>query len=468
MKLYAADVDFRPIVEEFSLNGDFTDEQRAEAAAAVDHFPDDRIDATDIPFVTIDPAGSMDLDQAVHIAARPTGGFIVSYAIADVAAFVRPGSAVYAESLRRGQTLYLPDAPIRLHPPELSEDKASLLPGQTRPAALWHIELDAAGEVETSRVDRAMIRSVKRYDYEEAQQEYEAGTIHPAIQLLPQVGQLRAESNLRADAVTLNMPSQRVHRRPDGLAELRIEPRVPMMDYNSEISLLAGMCAGQIMADAGIGVLRSLALPENSAVTEFWKEVRSLGFSTHEQQLGTFLRTLDGSTPRGMAVMREAQKLLRGADYLNLSNSDPLPHAGVTGTATGVYSHVTAPLRRLADRFATEICLAITAGSNVPEWVTTDLAQVLETMTESSRLAAAVDRACLDYCEAHVLQPWIGEQFDAIIIQADPKNDAARIFIEEPPVFADCDNTTDEEGIRRPVTLTTADPATREVRFSAV
>ncbi len=116
MKLYAADVDFRPIVEEFSLNGDFTDEQRAEAAAAVDHFPDDRIDATDIPFVTIDPAGSMDLDQAVHIAARPTGGFIVSYAIADVAAFVRPGSAVYAESLRRGQTLYLPDAPIRLHP----------------------------------------------------------------------------------------------------------------------------------------------------------------------------------------------------------------------------------------------------------------------------------------------------------------------------------------------------------------
>lgn len=104
MKLYAAPLDFRAIAEEFSVPTDFPPEVSAQAAAAQDRYADQRRDARDIPFVTIDPAGSMDLDQAVFIEARD-GGYRVLYAIADVAAFIEPGSALEEESQARADHL---------------------------------------------------------------------------------------------------------------------------------------------------------------------------------------------------------------------------------------------------------------------------------------------------------------------------------------------------------------------------
>lgn len=119
MKLYAAPLDFRAIAAEFSVAIDFPAAVTHQAAHAQDRYADSRRDARDIPFVTLDPAGSMDLDQAVYLEKRD-GGYRVFYAIADVAAFIEPGSELERESFRRGQTIYLPDAPARLHPPELS------------------------------------------------------------------------------------------------------------------------------------------------------------------------------------------------------------------------------------------------------------------------------------------------------------------------------------------------------------
>ena len=96
------------------------------------------LDRTDLELITIDPEGSRDLDQAMHIT-RDGSGFVVSYAIADVAAFVTAGDAVDLEAHRRGMTLYAPDRRTPLHPPVLSEGAASLLPDQVRPALLWTI-----------------------------------------------------------------------------------------------------------------------------------------------------------------------------------------------------------------------------------------------------------------------------------------------------------------------------------------
>ena len=110
MKLYAAPLDFRSVAAEFGVPTDFSEELSAAAAAAQDRFATSRRDARDIPLVTIDPLGSKDLDQAVCIEAR-MDGYRVYYAIADVAAFIEPGSALEEETFRRGQTIYLPDEP---------------------------------------------------------------------------------------------------------------------------------------------------------------------------------------------------------------------------------------------------------------------------------------------------------------------------------------------------------------------
>ena len=105
-------------------------EQAAARAAAAARLPE--LDRTDIPFVTIDQPGARDLDKALHIE-RDGEGYLVHYAIADVAAFVAPGDPVDLEANKRGETLYAADAKIPLHPKVLSEDAASLLPDQVRP-----------------------------------------------------------------------------------------------------------------------------------------------------------------------------------------------------------------------------------------------------------------------------------------------------------------------------------------------
>lgn len=487
MKLYAAHLDFTAIIDEFRLDPAFPPDVLADAATATDQHAAGRVDATHIPLVTIDPPGSMDLDQAVGITMLDDERYRVYYAIADPAAFITPGGALHAESLRRGQSIYLPDQTIRLHPPALSENKASLLPNATRPAILWTIDLDPAGAWTDYTITRAIVRSRARFTYEETQAAHDAGTLHPAIAHLPAVGKLLQTSAARRDAITLNFPSQEVQQTPDGLFELIIESRLPMMDYNSEISLLAGRCAGTTMANAGIGILRTLAEPEPTAVSRFWAEAEHLGFTTHPASPGEFLRTLDANTSRGMAIMREAQKLLRGSEYLELGANPPRSHSGVITNNDGVrpeyYAQVTAPLRRLADRYATEIVLSLVAETPIPDWVTCDLEQVLAAMTASGRLAATVDHACLDYCEAEVLKAFVGNQFPATVVEVDPRQKTARVFVDKPPVLADCDygGASDlaepsaepgvkpgaelVEGERYCVTLSEADPVRRVVRF---
>src|SRR3954447_20830345 len=124
---------------------------RAREAAAAPHDEGERLD---VPFVTIAPPGSRDLDQALHIERAGTG-HRVRYAIADVAGFVRPGGALDGATHERGVTVYAPDAKAPLHPPVLSEGGASLLQDEWRPAAVWTLDLDEAGELVSTSVERA-------------------------------------------------------------------------------------------------------------------------------------------------------------------------------------------------------------------------------------------------------------------------------------------------------------------------
>ena len=164
-------------------------------------------------------------------------------------------------------------------------------------------------------------------------------------------------------------------------------------------------------------------------------------------------------------------------------------HAGIGGH----YAHVTAPLWRLVDRFATEVCLALAAGREIPGWVRAHLPEVLEVMKSSGHLASQVDKACLKLTEAVVLEPWVGQDFTATVLHAAPvekkrfaqeetevpgkeaskdfeKPATATIFVETPPVIAECrGNASDglpEEATSVKVTLVTADPATREILFT--
>ena len=169
----------------------------AEQAAADPRLPE--LDRTDLELITIDPEGSRDLDQALHIG-RDGSGFVVSYAIADVAAFVSAGDPIDLEAHRRGTTLYAPDQRIPLHPPALSEGAASLLPDQVRPALLWTIRLDARGRMTDAEVVRARVRSREQLSYHQAQAEIDGGAPRETLALLAEVGPWRETAGGRARA----------------------------------------------------------------------------------------------------------------------------------------------------------------------------------------------------------------------------------------------------------------------------
>jgi exoribonuclease R len=461
--------DFSRVRAEFGLPDRFPGAVLAEAERAVADGPGgERVDRTDIPLVTIDPPGAKDLDQAMHVE-RHGDGFRVHYAIADLGAFVEPGGPIDTEVRRRGQTIYLPDGSVPMHPTALSEGAASLLPGQTAPSALWTIDLDASGEPVSFRVERALVRSTEQFDYESVQAAVDAGTTHPSVALLPELGELRRAAAIRRGALELQLPEQDVER-VDGGWRLLLRGRTRVDAWNAEISLLTGMCAARIMLDAGIGLLRTLPAATDDDRAWLRRSAEALGIPWPEgASAAEVLAGLDPASPAAMALSMDATRLLRGAGYTAFDGTPPEldSHAGIAAA----YAHVTAPLRRLVDRFGTEVCLAVCAGVEVPAWVREALPTLPDAMESSDGLAAKVDRACLDQVEAWVLADRVGEEFDAVVLRAD--GDTAEVFVPAPPVLGKADLNRDPEkdaealeGRTLRLRLTEADPATRRIRFA--
>jgi exoribonuclease R len=430
----------------------FAPEVEAEAAGAVAAYALPDLDLTDIPFVTIDPAGSTDLDQALAIA-RDGDGWRVFYAIADLPGFVAPGGAIDAEARERGQTLYAADGRIPLHPVAISEGAGSLLPDVDRGAFVWEFALDASGQQTSVRVRRARVRSRRQWTYEEA---HAAVGTDPMLGMLRDVGEALVTQESARGGASLSTPEILVVRDQDGY---RLERRVvlPIATWNAQLSLLTGMSAAQMMLDAGVGILRTMPPAEPQAIEHFRLQTIALGTPWgDEERYGDYLRRLDNDDPRQIAIRHAAAALFRGASYAPFDGEPP---AETLQSAIGApYAHVTAPLRRLVDRFGLEVCLAVSAGTDVPGWVREALPELPGAMGRSSNTAGRLSRRTLDTVEAAVLAPHVGEAFDALAITD------GTVQLTEPAVEAACAGSL-EPGTPVRARLVEADIATGTVRF---
>lgn len=460
----ALDLDFDAIRLDLEIPGEFPAEVLEAAAAAATEPVLAHDDATGLDLVTIDPPGSKDLDQAIAVEARDDG-WRVSYAIADVGAWVRTGDVIDQEARRRTQTFYAPDRRVPLHPPILGEDAASLLPDGPRPAALWTIDVAADGTTTAASVRRAMVRSRAQLTYAEVQVQLDRGEAPAVLQELPALGAALLADARRREAIELGLPEQEVERAPDGTWSLTLRRDLPVEEWNAQVSLLTGRAAAAMMIDAGIGVLRTLPRPDPDVEPRLRTAAASLGIAWPDGvDPGTVLAGLDMAEPRSMAFADLAAELLRGAGYQTFRGAAPDDpgHAGVGGP----YAHVTAPLRRLVDRFTTELCLALSAGTEVPAWVDEALDELPELMAIGDSRAKKLDRAVVDATEAFVLADRVGEIFPAHVIESGDKY--GTVVIDEPAVWARCTTRGLPLGETIRVRLTEADVATRTVRFERV
>ncbi|MFJ9695009.1 RNB domain-containing ribonuclease [Kitasatospora sp. NPDC101183] len=447
----------------------------AEAEEAAERPRTPELDATDLPLFTVDPPGSRDLDQAMHLTHRPGGGYRVHYAIADVAAFVHPGGAVDTEARRRVETLYFPDHRVPLHPARISEDAASLLPGEPRPALLWQLDLDADGALVLADLRRAMVRSHRRLDYAAVQRAVDLGGADEQLALLATVGRLREQQERERGGVSLPVPEQEVEETLHGYV-LGYRAPVPADGWNAQISLLTGMAAAEMMLDAGIGLLRTLPAAPASAYERLRLIAAALDVDWPQAlPYPELIRSLDPDAPLDAAFLNACTGLLRGAGYHAFDEARGLPAPADPGHAAiaAPYAHCTAPLRRLGDRFAQEVCAAVAAGEEVPAWAREALSAVPALMASGDRRAAEVERACVDLVEAELLAGREGESFPAVVVDVDGRRPGTgTVQLREPAVRARCDASP--TGAPLPlgrvvdVRLTAADPATRTVRFAAV
>ena len=453
------------IQEELEVTPEFSAEvvAAAEAAAANPRLPD--LDRTDLPMVTIDPPTSRDLDQAMHLE-RDGDGYVVYYAIADVAAFIAPGDPIDLEANKRGMTLYGADSKIPLHPTSLSEGAASLLPDQVCPALLWTIKVDETGEGTDVHVERARVRSRSKLDYAAVQEAIDDGSADEPLMLLKEVGELRLAREAARGGVSLPLPEQEVTIEGDRWA-LEFRAQIPTEQWNAQISLLTGMAAASLMVYGRVGLLRTLPPPDPRDVQRLHRTARALGIDWPAEMLyPDFIRSLDPSQPTHAAMVTACTRLLRGSGYVGFVGEvpDQPEHAALASE----YAHVTAPLRRLGDRYAGEICLALCSGEDVPSWVLDRLGELPQTLQKADQLAHRYEGAVVDLVEAGVLRSRVGEKFDGVVVDVDEKDDKrGTVTVQEPAIEARV--TADEPlplGNEVTVQLTQADLGSRSVVFS--
>jgi exoribonuclease R len=455
---------FARIREELDVPPEFPEEVLAEAAEAAKSPDLPSYDVTDLPFLTIDPPGSTDLDQAMHLERRGSG-YRVRYAIADVGAFVRPGGAMDKEAHRRGETLYSPDTRTPLHPPVLSEGAASLLPDQVRTALLWTIDLDADGGQRSVDLRRALVRSRDRLDYAAVQDLVDSGRADERLQLLAEVGKLRMELEVERGGVSLPIAEQEVVE--DG-ATFRLEYRVtrPVESWNEQISLMTGMAAAALMVRGEVGVLRTLPQAPDGALARLRRAARALGVDwPGGTSYAEIVHGLDPANPRHAALLEESTSLLRGAGYTAFDGSVP-QHAAHAAVAAE-YAHATAPLRRLVDRYVGAVCLSLCAGTDVPDWARAALPRLPEEMADADRRAHTLERECVALMEAAALHGREGQEFDAVAVELADKRSGGTVQLVDPAVRAACDGDLPlGEAVR--VRLVEADMMKRSVRFALV
>lgn len=434
----------------------------------------DRADRRALPFVTIDPPGSRDLDQAVQ-AERLGAGYRLRYAIADVGFWVARGGAIEAEAWRRGVTVYAPDERESLYPPVLSEGAASLLADVDRPAVLFDFELDERAELVAWTVERALVRSRAQLTYGDLLRANQTGAA-PAqpdaewaetLALLGEIGPKRSAREAERGGVSLPVRDQQVQRRAAAALGYQLVYEEPNAaeSWNAQVSLLTGHAAARRMIEAGVGLLRTMPAFTDGDVARFRRIALSLGFTWPASwSYAAFMQRLRPDEPRADVIARQARRVMRGAAYAAFEGAPPeQPLHGALGF---VYAHATAPLRRLADRYVLDLLVTLAAGGAATDEEVATLHALVPVMATTEHRANALERRVVDLAEAWTLRDRLGDVLPGVAI--DVGHGEVEVQIESPPVrtgVALGDRSSPPLGAPVSVRLTAVDLEQGNVRF---
>lgn len=321
------------------------------------------VDLTAMPFVTIDNVGSKDLDQALCIEPGPSGSFVVHYAIADAAAFVRPGAALWDEALARGASYYLPGLVFPMLPKELSEDLVSLNQDVRRRALVFSMTIASSGEETSTTVRRALVHSQAKLSFEAVQALYdgdkdlEGQAYTYTLHALKEVGQARLAQ--ARDVVRYRRRELRIV--PEGTdgtqLAARAGHRAAVELYNEQISILCNRVGARILYQ-GDGrraqpIYRVHPAPEAERLAAFAAFTRNMA-KLHNlgepawvwDERVSFAQFVD-QLPRGGDRDGISRAIERQAMLVNAKSSFATEAGAHFGVGADLYARFSAPMREI-------------------------------------------------------------------------------------------------------------------------
>ncbi|MEO0944210.1 MAG: ribonuclease R [Pseudomonadota bacterium] len=347
-------------IHQHSLRDDFPDEVMAEADAMEPAGLDGRTDLTEMPLVTIDPADARDHDDAVYAGPDPdpknAGGFILWVAIADVAHYVTPGSALDREAWARGNSTYFPDRVVPMLPDRLSGDLCSLHEGVARACMVARMVIDAKGQLLSHSFQRGLMRSAASLNYEEVQAAIDGAPnakTEPLLEpvLKPLYAAYAALTNARnkREPLELDLPERRVELDDDGtIRSVAVKERLDAHRLIEEFMVLANVAAAEALIKKKSPLLfRVHEEPAPEKLENLREVAQAAGMVLAKGQV---LKTAQLNRLLDHAKEAEDGELINLAVLRSMTQAYYSPdNFGHFGLALKAYSHFTSPIRRYAD-----------------------------------------------------------------------------------------------------------------------
>jgi ribonuclease R len=418
-------VDTLSIIREFDLPDEFDEatleESRSEAHTFDETILDDRLDATAETVITIDPIDARDFDDAISLERLENGHWRLGVHIADVAHFVRPGTALDREARSRATSVYLPDRVIPMLPEVISNSLASLQPGKVRYTKSAYIEFTAEGQRVATDVHRAAIKSNKRLAYEQVDQFLEDPTpwrkklgkkVFNLLDHMHELAMILRSRRMAAGALEMSMPEIKIELDKQGrVSGAHTVENTVSHQIIEEFMLAANVAVADLLAEKELFFLRRIhqaPTPRKlKALTEF---VNELGIKTASLQsrfeLQKLLKQVVGQ-PEERAVNLSLLRSMQRAVYSPIEE-------GHYALASECYCHFTSPIRRYPDLTVHRLLDAVVTGrkpaNNYDELVVSG-----EHCSNRERRAEAAERQLVKLKLLDYMSRRIGEEMDAVI-----------------------------------------------------
>ncbi len=445
-KLDEKGVDLKVVMAKYGLPDAFPAEVEADASRVPQSVSEadtrGRTDFRSWATVTVDPETARDHDDAISLDRLPNGHWRLAVHIADVAHYVREGSALDQEAYLRGTSVYFPDRVVPMLPHALSSNICSLVDGQDRLTQTVILELDGRGAVKKAEFHDGVVRSAARMSYQQVQKIVDGDAelrerfapLVPLFERMDELARLMRKRRSERGSLDFDLPEPKILLGPDGeMTGIVASERLDSMRVIEEFMLAANEAVAERLHEAGVGALyRIHEQPDPEKVEEFAELVASLGYripgslnGVRPEAFQRVLRQIAGK-PEEKLVSTLLLRTMKLARY----HEENLGHFGL---ATGMYAHFTSPIRRYPDLVVHRALRALRGGRDAQResFLREKLPEMGLHLSEMERRATDAERELAEWKKVRFMADKLGEKFNGYVTGVQ----AFGLFVELEEVY---------------------------------